>query len=136
MGPNGLIYSHNIYVEGLLSPVPECVMADCWNRAFPTPRRHQDQVIVVIIVMLNRPYSFLLLGCFSESRLSLHNDIFTFLYFIYKKVIYNIGTEILIPTSNLHNSTLVAPMLMIFSAICTKFRALSDGDGPSAVGVT
>ena len=30
------------------SPVLECVVADCWNRAFPTPPCHQTPVIIVI----------------------------------------------------------------------------------------
>ena len=47
------------------SPVPECVVADCWNRAFPTPPAAPGP-----------DYCFLL-GRFSESRLSLHNDICT-----------------------------------------------------------
>ena len=31
------------------SPAPECVVADCWNRAFPTPPCHQATVIVVVL---------------------------------------------------------------------------------------
>ena len=27
------------------SPAPECVVADCWNRAFPTPPCHQTPVV-------------------------------------------------------------------------------------------
>ena len=34
------------------SPVLECVVADCWNRAFPTPPCHQTPVVVVIIVVV------------------------------------------------------------------------------------
>ena len=33
------------------SPAPECVVADCWNRAFPTPPCHQGTVIIIIIVL-------------------------------------------------------------------------------------
>ena len=36
------------------SPVPECAVPDCWNRAFPTPPCHQDHVVVIIIIVLYR----------------------------------------------------------------------------------
>ena len=38
------------------SPAPECVVADCWNRAFPTPPCHQgtDVVIIIIVLYLNK----------------------------------------------------------------------------------
>ena len=59
--------------------------SDCWKRAFRTPWRHQDIIIVVIVVVVVPPV------------------------FIYQKVIYNIGTEILMLQCNLHNSTQEAP---------------------------
>ena len=34
------------------SPVPECVVADCWNRAFPTPPCHQATVVMIIVLYL------------------------------------------------------------------------------------
>ena len=34
------------------SPAPECVVADCWNRAYPTPPCHQATVIIIIIVVV------------------------------------------------------------------------------------
>ena len=35
------------------SPVPECVVADCWNRAFPTPPRGtRDSVVIIIVVVV------------------------------------------------------------------------------------
>ena len=57
-------------------------------------------------------------------------------YFIYTKVIYNIGTEIIMLTSNLQNATLSGPILIFFCGICTKFRALKHGIYDSAVGAT
>ena len=36
------------------SPAPECVVADCWNRAFPTPPCHQGTVIIIIVLYLNK----------------------------------------------------------------------------------
>ena len=34
------------------SPVPEHVVADCWNRGFPTPPCHQATVIIIIVVVV------------------------------------------------------------------------------------
>ena len=34
------------------SPAPECVVADCWNRVFPTPPCHQATVIIIIVVVV------------------------------------------------------------------------------------
>ena len=102
--------------------------SDCWNRAFPTPPRHQGLRLLLLLLcctlLLNLfigSYSYFALGPFfsSGTQLLLHNDI------IYKKVIYNIGTEILIFTSNLRGAAHNAPISMIFSGVCTKFRALS-----------
>ena len=66
------------------SPVPECVEADCWNRAFSTPPRHQERgycycyccyccSFFIVFFIFN-------CGLFSENRLSLHNDISTILW--------------------------------------------------------
>ena len=33
------------------SPAPGCVVADCWNRAFPTPPCHQATVVVIVVVL-------------------------------------------------------------------------------------
>ena len=40
-------------------------MADCWNRAFPTPPCHQTPVVVVVIVVVVVLYRF----CFIPPRL-------------------------------------------------------------------
>ena len=50
-----------------------------------------------------------------------------------KKVIYNIGTEILLTTSNLHNAALIAQFSELLVRFCTKFRDENDEIGPSAV---
>ena len=34
------------------SPVPERVVADCWNQAFPTPPCHQTPVVIIVIVII------------------------------------------------------------------------------------
>ena len=51
----------------------------------------------------------------------------------YKKVIYNIGTEILMLTSNLHNSTLRGRTDKSLIPAETSHRALSFELGPRAV---
>ena len=54
----------------------------------------------------------------------------------YKKVIYNIGTEILMLKRNLHNSTLRGRTEKSLSVPGSKFRALYDQVGPRAVAAT
>ena len=56
--------------------------------------------------------------------------------FIYQKVIYNIGTEILMLQCNLHNSTQEAPTELSVCAEESLNRDLHDGIGPSAVATT
>ena len=74
------------------SPVPECVEADCWNRAFSTPPRHQERGYYYCCYCCCSFFSsfplYLIAACFlktdyhyttifqqsSEGRLSLHND--------------------------------------------------------------
>ena len=56
--------------------------------------------------------------------------------FCYKKVIYNIGTEILMLKRNLHNSTLRGRTEKSLSVPGSKFRALYDQVGPRAVAAT
>ena len=34
------------------SPVPECVVSDCWKRPFQTPPCHQSPVVVVVVVVI------------------------------------------------------------------------------------
>ena len=51
----------------------------------------------------------------------------------YRKVIYNIGTEILMLTSNLHNSTLRGRTEMLVYDPESSDRDLSFGLGPRAV---
>ena len=34
------------------SPVPEHVVADCWNRGFPTPPCHQATVVIIVMLYL------------------------------------------------------------------------------------
>ena len=40
-----------LMVRVSFSPAPECVVADCWNRAFPTPPCHQATVVVVMLYL-------------------------------------------------------------------------------------
>ena len=45
------------------SPVPECVVSDCWKRPFRTPPCHQSPVIVVVLYpgfAATLPFSWLL----------------------------------------------------------------------------
>ena len=84
--------------------------SDCWKRSFPTPLGHQDVIIIIVIVIPP--------------------------VFIYQKVIYNIGTEILMLHCDLHNSTQEAPTELSFSGNGTKFRDENNEIGPSAVATT
>ena len=45
-------FPHHLLLRVSFSPAPECVVADCWNRAFPSPPCHQTTVVVVIIVVV------------------------------------------------------------------------------------
>ena len=51
----------------------------------------------------------------------------------YKKIIYNIGTEILMLTLNLHNSTLRGRTEMLLYELESSDRALTFKLGPRAV---
>ena len=77
------------------SPAPECVVADCWNRAFPTPPCHQATVIIVVVVVLyqknfariKNPDDFLLdLGDFVLDLRFSENPIITTLKYFGPKV--------------------------------------------------
>ena len=142
-----LLYKFNLLCEFILlydfipttfmlrvsfSPVPECVEIGLLESSFSDPPAAPGTPLLLLLLLLLLFYTLLLnlfigsysyfaLGPFfsSGTQLLLHNDI------IYKKVIYNIGTEILIFTSNLHSAAHNAPISMIFSGVCTKFRALS-----------
>ena len=112
------------------SPVPECVVTWLLESSFSDPPRAPGTLLLLLLLLLCWTKQIgLLFGLLSETPLSLHND-------NYAKVIYNIGTEILMLTSNLHNAALSGPILIIFSVICTKFRALKHGLYDSAVGAT
>ena len=90
---------------------------------------HQDAVVIVIVIVVVEPNKLICsLAYFLEADYHYTTIFFTFfifLYFIYKKVIYDVGTEILMPTSNLHNSTLRGPTEMILNADESSDRALS-----------
>ena len=98
----------------------------CWKRAFPTPRAPGRGCCYCYYCCVEPPVFIFALGPFfwnpiiTTQRYFLH-----FFYFINKKVIYNIGTEIIMPTSNLHNSTLRGPTETSLSGNYCKFYALS-----------
>ena len=94
------------------SPVPECVVLGLLETGFPDPPRAPGRCYYYCCCCVEPPV------------------------FIYQKVIYNIGTEILMLQCNLHNSTQEAPTELSFSGICTKFRDENNGIGPSAVAAT
>ena len=51
--PGLLVYfPQHFMLRVSFSPAPECVEADCWNRAFPTPLPPAVIIVVVVIVVL------------------------------------------------------------------------------------
>ena len=78
----GLTFQPSVFATTFMlivtfSRAPECVEADCWNQAFPTPPVPPDPVVIcVIVVVLYSPYEKNKVGnAFTGRRLSLHNDI-------------------------------------------------------------
>ena len=69
------------------SPAPECVVADCWNRIFPTPSVHQGTVCFV----LYHSYSILLFGYFLKPDYH-----YTTISGFCKSEKRNIGTKIIV----------------------------------------
>ena len=113
------------------SPAPECVVADCWNRAFPTPPCHQTPVVVIVIVIIRLLFYTRLNKRLSRECVYWKAIITTQRYLgpstCYKNVIHDIGTKILFLQSNDHNSTHIAPLELAFSIDYTKFCVLCCG---------
>ena len=75
------------------SPAPECVVADCWNRAFRPPVA-PEPLLLLFVNFIPALTKGKVGNAFTGRRLSLHNDILG-LSTCYKNVIYDIGTKIL-----------------------------------------
>ena len=89
----------------------DCVQLMCSVRPSKPPQR---LLWLLFVASQNYNYNFII-----------PNYNYEYLYYHYQKTISDIGTKILIFTSNLHSAAHNAPISMIFSGVCTKFRALS-----------
>ena len=119
------------------SPVPECVEIGLLESSFSDPPAAPGTPLLLLLLLLFYTlllnlfigsYSYFALGPFfsSGTQLLLHKDI------IYKKVIYNIGTEILILTRIFTTDMFINANLTIFGATATDFPPLSNPLGPKA----
>ena len=110
------------------SPVPECVVLGLLESSFSDPPRAPGRChcccYCYCYVEPNK------LVCSLAYYLKPHYHYTTI---IMQKVIYNIWTEILLLTSNLHNSTLRGRTDKSLIPAETSHRALSFELGPSAV---
>ena len=88
--------------------------------SFSTPA---EMIIIIIIIVMRGPAKIIIIICDWPPATMI----------CYKKVIYNIGTKILMLTSNLHNSTLRGRTEMLVYDPESSDRVLSFELGPRAV---
>jgi hypothetical protein len=133
-------FSHNIYIMGHLFSRP-WVCRDCIAgvELFRPRRGPRDSVVEGILYLPPQCGPLRLAGDRFLKPDSSYTTIYIYIY-IYivwlQKLTYDIGAEILLPTCILRSSPLRARTDKSGRLICTKFSALSHGQGPSAVGAT
>ena len=75
------------------SPVPEHVVADCWNRGFPTPPCHQATVIVLYLVKKDFLFGNFLEADYHYTTIFGQSHSLRRFYYLCRKAIYGIGTK-------------------------------------------